>query len=230
MESLVIAIPAAFWLGLLTSISPCPLATNIAALSFVGREVGSTKRACWAGILYTAGRSITYAAIGVAFGFTALSLPLVSDFFQSKMNSILGPILILVGMLLLDLLHLDLKGSRWLENAQSRAAAMGLWGALLLGMLFAASFCPVSAALFFGSLVPISIKVQSVLLIPAIYGVATGLPVLIFSLFIVFGLSRLGSAYGMVVSFERSARLVTGAIFILVGIYYSLIYIFGLAL
>ena len=141
MESLVIAIPAAFWLGLLTSISPCPLATNIAALSFVGREVGSTKRACWAGILYTAGRSITYAAIGVAFGFTALSLPLVSDFFQSKINSILGPILILVGMLLLDLLHLDLKGSRWLENAQSRAAAMGLWGALLLGMLFAASFC-----------------------------------------------------------------------------------------
>ena len=230
MESLVVAIPAAFWLGLLTSISPCPLATNIAALSFVGKEIGSTKRACWAGILYTAGRSITYAAIGIAFGVTALSSPLVSDFFQTKMNSILGPILILAGMVLLDLIHLDLKGSQWLEKAQRNVAAFGLWGALLLGMLFAASFCPVSAALFFGSLVPLSIKANSLFVIPAVYGVGTGLPVLVFSLFLVFGLSKLGHVYGKVVSFERYARFITGVIFILAGIYYSLVYIFGLAL
>jgi cytochrome c-type biogenesis protein len=230
MESLLIAIPAAVWLGLLTSISPCPLATNIAALSFIGKEIGSTKRACWAGILYTAGRSITYAALGIVFGISALSIPLVSDFFQTKMNSVLGPVLILVGMVLLDLIHLDLRGSAWLEKAQKKAAAFGLVGSLLLGMLFAASFCPVSAALFFGSLVPLSIKVKSALLIPTVYGIATGLPVLVFSFFIVFGLSKLSNAYGKVVSFEKYARLITGVIFVIVGIYYSLIYIFGLPL
>ena len=230
MENPYLAIPAAFWLGLLTSISPCPLATNIAAVSFIGKGVGSTRRAFLAGIFYTLGRCLTYTALGVAFAVGSLSIPLLSDFFQRQINSFLGPILILVGMVLLDLLKVQLGGSEWLEKLQSKTAALGLFGSLLLGTLFAASFCPVSAALFFGSLVPLTIKVKSAVLLPTIYGIGTGLPVLVFAALIVFGLNKLGSFYGAVTSFEKYARVATGVIFLLVGIYYSLVYIFGITL
>lgn len=229
MESLVIALPAAFWLGLLTSISPCPLATNIAAVSYIGKEVGSTGRACWSGILYTVGRSISYAAIGALIAFSMLSVPMLSDFLQRRMNSILGPVLIITGMVLVNLLQFNFKGSEWLEKLQKRAAALGIYGSLLLGVLFAASFCPVSAALFFGSLVPLSVKAESAVLIPVIYGIGTGIPVLVFSLLMAFGLTKLSDAYGKVVSCEKYARIGTGVIFIIVGLYYSLVYIFGVS-
>jgi len=230
MESIYLSITAAFWLGLLTSISPCPLATNIAALSFISKEIGSTARALSAGILYSAGRCLTYAALGTAFALTSVSAPLLSDFLQRRINTFLGPILILVGMVLLGVLEFQSAGPKWLEKLQDKAAKCGLLGSLLLGVLFAASFCPLSAALFFGSLVPLAIKAGSALLLPVIYGLATGLPVLAFSLLIVFGLSKLGKTYGAVSSFEKYARLATGVVFLLVGVYYSLVYIFGLAL
>lgn len=230
MESLYLSITAAFWLGLLTSISPCPLATNIAAVSFIGKEVGNARRALVAGLLYTAGRCLTYAVLGMAFALTSLSAPLLSDFLQRRINSFLGPILILVGMVLLDLLKFQMGGSAWLEKLQGRVANLGLFGSLLLGALFAASFCPVSAALFFGSLIPLTIKAKSALLLPTIYGFATGLPLLAFSVLMVFGLSKLGSAYGSVASFEKYARIGTGVVFLLVGIYYSLVYIFGVSI
>jgi len=230
MENFYLSITAALWLGLLTSISPCPLATNIAALSFIGKEVGSTGRALLAGILYTGGRCLTYAVLGMAFAVTSLSAPLLSDFLQRRINSFLGPILILVGMVLLDLLKVEPGGSEWLEKLQAKAAAVGLLGPLLVGALFAASFCPVSAALFFGSLVPLTIQVKSAVLLPTIYGIGTGLPVLVFAALIVFGLTKLGSFYGAVTYFEKYARVATGVIFLLVGIYYSLVYIFGITL
>jgi cytochrome c-type biogenesis protein len=230
MESLLIAVPAAFWLGLLTSISPCPLAANIAAVSYIGKETENTRRACWAGVLYTTGRSVSYAFLGAVISFSMLSAPFLSDFLQRRMNSILGPVLILVGMVLLGLLQFGLKGSKLVEELQKKAVSLGLAGALFLGVLFAASFCPVSAALFFGSLVPLSVKAESSVLVPAIYGIGTGVPVLAFALLISFGLTRLNEVYGKVVSFEKYARIGTGAIFLLVGLYYSLVYIFGLSL
>lgn len=230
MESLIVAISAAFWLGLLTSISPCPLATNIAAVSYLGKETVSARRACLAGILYTVGRSIAYAVIGVLISFSMLSTPGLSDFLQRRMNSILGPVLIIVGMVLLNLLQFDLKGSKWLEELQKKAGSSGLIGSLLLGVLFAASFCPVSAALFFGSLVPLSVKAESTILVPIIYGIGTGVPVFVFSLLIAFGLTKLSDAYGKVISFEKYARIGTGAIFLIVGLYLSLVYVFGVSL
>lgn len=230
MESSAVAFLSAFWLGLLTSISPCPLATNIAAVSFIGKEIGSTRRACLAGILYTLGRSITYAAIGAIIALSLLSVPMLSDFLQRRMNTILGPVLIVVGMILLDLLHINIGGSAWLEKLQKKVSSLGLFGALLMGILFAASFCPVSAAIFFGSLIPICVKIESTLLVPTIYGIGSGVPVLAFSLLIALGLSKLGTAYGKVTAFEKYARLGTGVIFILVGLYYSLLYIFKVSI
>jgi cytochrome c biogenesis protein CcdA len=227
MEGMLVGSASALWLGILTSISPCPLATNIAAMSYIGRRVDNARLVFWTGMLYTLGRTLTYLLIGAILVSSVLSAPLLSHFLQKYMNKLLGPILILVGMVLLDLIVLNLPDSGVSEKTQKRVERLGIWGGALLGIVFALSFCPVSAALFFGSLVPLAVKYDSGILLPCIYGVGTALPVTLFAVLIAIGIGSVGKAYDKIVQFEWWARRATGAIFIVVGIYLSLVHIFG---
>ena len=172
----LVTVASAFWLGVLTSISPCPLATNIAAISFIGRQVGSPRRVFLSGFLYALGRTVAYLALGVLLVASVLSVPDLSMFLQRYMNKLLGPLLIIVAMFLLELVSFSIPGAGVSDAMQKRLDALGLWGALPLGMLFALTFCPVSAALFFGSLIPLSVKARSSVLLPGIYGVGTACP------------------------------------------------------
>jgi cytochrome c-type biogenesis protein len=167
MPDWALAAASSLWFGILTSISPCPLATNITAMSFVSRRVGSPKRVLLAGILYTFGRSLTYMMVGALLVWSLLSAPRVSLVLQRTMNKALGPILIVVGVLLLGVLPIRLPSSGLAQRMGQRIAKWGPLGALLLGALFALTFCPVSAALFFGSLLPLAIEQHSPLLLPA---------------------------------------------------------------
>ena len=141
---------AALYLGVLTSISPCPLATNIAAISYVGRKVGDSRWVMAAGLLYTLGRCLLYLALAVLLATTAMSVPAVSLFLQKYMHLVLGPVFLLLGMFLVGLITFSGGGAMMSEGMQKRIDAMGIWGALLLGVLFAVAFCPTSAAWFFG--------------------------------------------------------------------------------
>jgi len=227
MSGLLVASLTALWLGVLTSVSPCPLATNIAAVSFIGRRLDRPRLVLLGGVLYTAGRTLTYAVLGVLLVASLLNAPVLSHLMQKYLNQLLGPLLILVGMFLLDLLSLPSGRGGFVQGLQARLADQGLLGAFLLGALFALSFCPVSAALFFGSLVPLATAHDSGLLLPSLYGVGTGLPVLAVSLVTVLGVRSLGAVFRGVTAFERWARPVTGVVFVLVGIYLSLVYVFG---
>lgn len=228
MDSFLLAAASAFWLGILTSISPCPLATNIAAISFIGRRVGNPRRVFLTGLLYTGGRTLTYLALGIILVASLLSMSELSLLLQKYMNKLLGPILILVGMFLLGLISFNFSGRGVSDGFQKRAENFGMWGAGLLGIIFALSFCPLSAALFFGSLVPLSVQHNSSIAMPLLYGVGTGLPVIIFAIIIAFGAQSLGKAFDLLTAIEKWARRVTGTIFILVGVYYCLAYIFHL--
>ena len=222
------ALLSAVWLGILTSISPCPMATNIAAISFIGRRVGSPSKVLTTGLLYTLGRAITYVVLGALLTASILSASSLSHVLQKYMNKFLGPILIVVGMILLNLIQIKTTGKGVSDKLQKRVEAWGMCGALLLGIVFAASFCPISAALFFGSLLATAVKVESHVLVPLFYGIGTALPVFGFSLIIAFSSKSLGIAFNRLTAFEKWARNITGVIFILVGVYYSLRYIFGL--
>jgi len=226
MESFLIGAVSSFWLGVLTSISPCPLATNIAAISFIGKNVGQTKRAVLSGILYSLGRMITYLVLAAVIVAGVFSIPMVSIFLQKYINKIIGPLLILVGMVLLELLQINLGGHGISERFQQRFQRGGLLSAGLLGMVFALSFCPVSAALFFGSLIPLSLKYQSAVVIPSLYGMGTALPVLIFAFVLTASAQLVGRVFNKLTEFEYWARRITGVLFIFVGIYFCLVYIF----
>lgn len=229
MSEWPIALVSAFWLGILTSISPCPLATNIAAISFIGRRVNKPGYVLCTGTLYTLGRTITYILLGIILVSSLLSMSAVSHWLQKYMHKLLGPILILAAMMLLDMLSLNTKGSGLGQWAQKRAEKFGLAGALFLGVLFALSFCPVSAALFFGSLIPLSIKYSSGITLPLIYGLGTALPVFTFGVLIALGAGSLAKAFQKVNRFELWARRITGAVFLLVGIYFTIAYTLGIS-
>lgn len=224
-ESLLLA-ATAFWLGVLTSVSPCPLATNVAAVSFIGRRLENPRRVLLSGLLYTVGRMLTYVVLGVLLVSSVLNAPAVALFLQKYMNQVLGPLLILVGMLLLGLLSFGGFGGGLAQRVQHRADRWGLAGSLLLGVVFALSFCPVSAALFFGSLIPVAIKADSGVLLPSLYGVGTGLPVFAFALLIALGFRSLAGVFNRVKAVEVWARRITGGAFIAIGIYYTLVYVF----
>jgi cytochrome c biogenesis protein CcdA len=225
-ESLVGA-GAAIWLGILTSLSPCPLAANIAALSFIGRRLDSPAAVLASGALYTIGRSMTYAALGSLLVFSLVSTPFLSHVLQKYSIKIMGLLLILVGMVLLGLIELRLPGWSGGDGLQRRADRWGLWGAGLLGIVFALSFCPVSGALFFGSLLPIAVRDDSPLLYPAIYGIGTALPVVVVALFVAFGARSMARVFNRMTQFELWARKITGVVFILVGLFTTLGSVFG---
>ena len=228
MSELIAVSATALWLGILTSISPCPLATNIVAVSFIGKKVEHTRSVLLTGLLYTLGRAVVYTAIGALLVSSILAAPAVSHFLQVYLNKILGPLMILVGMVLLDLLSFNIGSLGLGSRVQGHAERMGLWGALPLGMVFALSFCPISAALFFGSLIPLAAKHHSPFALPLVYSIGTALPVIAFALLLAFGAHAVSKIFHRVTKIERWARFATGIIFIFVGIYFSLVYIFKL--
>ncbi len=222
MDSLWLAVGSALWLGILTSISPCPLATNIAAVSYVGRQVGKPRSVLLSGALYTAGRAFAYLVLGAAAVWSLMSVVAVSTFLQGAFHRALGPLLIVVGFLLLGLFELKLPGFGVSDGMKDRVDRAGIWGAGILGIVFALSFCPVSAALFFASLVPLAVDHSSPILLPTVYGIGTALPVAGFAIVLAVGAGWLGEVLDRVQTFEVWARRVTAVVFIGVGIYETL--------
>jgi len=229
MDSLLLAVGSALWLGLLTSISPCPLATNIAAISYVGKQVDKPPQVMVAGLLYTLGRTVSYVLIALLVVQSLLSMSAVAMFLQDHLNKVLGPLLVVVGLLLLDVIPWPWvgRGSSIVEKIQAKAGTMGLWGAGVLGLVFALTFCPVSAALFFGSLIPLAVSHESPVLLPSLYGVGTAVPVVVFAVILAFATNRLSKAFNVLTTVEKWMRRITAVVFILVGAYYILVYLFG---
>ncbi len=218
---------SALWLGVLTAISPCPLATNIAAISFIGRQ-GSNRRAVLAsGLCYTLGRTSAYWMLGVVIMTGLLATARVSQLLQKYMNEILGPVLILLGMVLLGWIGSGLSINLAGQSVQNRAEKGGLLWSVILGFLFALSFCPVSAGLFFAGLIPLCVQHNSRLALPMLYGVGTSLPVLVFALLLAFAAASVGKAFNKLTAVERWIRILAGILFVLAGLYYCLTHVYG---
>ena len=226
MTGLYLASFSAMWLGILTSISPCPLATNIAAVGFVGRDITRPAAVLLNAAGYMAGRMLTYVALAFILTAGMLAIPDVSFFLEKYANSVLGPILILAGMFILDILRFNLPDFDKNAAANHLAAQCGATAPFVMGAVFALAFCPISGALYFGSLIPLTLKFKSPLFIPSVYAIGTALPVILVSVLLSAGANSIGAAFNLMTAFESKARRTTGIIFIAAGIYLSLKYAF----
>lgn len=213
---------AAFALGLLTAIAPCPLATNITATAFIAKTINSKKKVLLSGLLYTLGRMFSYTFIGAIIYFGANTFQ-IAKLFQGNGEKFIGFVLVILGLIMLDIIKLNfIKGGDWIEKLSDKFKTKGLLGAFLLGALFALAFCPYSGALFFGMLIPMTIK--SGLAMPVLFSLGTGLPVILFAFVIAFSMEKLGIYFKAITKIEKIMRILAGVTFIVTGLYYINIY------
>lgn len=209
----------AFILGLMTAISPCPLATNISAIGFISRDIENRRRVFVKGLVYTLGRAISYTGLGVIL-FLGASKMHVSMLFQGWGEKLLGPFLILIGFFMLDFIKIKFPGFSGLTEKMGEHSQRSYWGTLLLGMVFAMAFCPYSGVLYFVMLIPMTITSASGLYLPIVFAIATGLPVIIFAWLLAYAVGNVGKLYDRIKMFELWFRRVVAVLFISVGIYY----------
>lgn len=218
--SVNIPVISAFLLGLMATAGPCTMATNIAALAYVGRDIADRKYSVTTAALYTLGRMITYTALGLLIIYLGLSIPGVSAFLQDVGGKVLGPLLIVIGVLMffIDRISFGRTGNA-ISSLGGRVAGMGMLGGLLLGALFALAFCPYSAVLFFAVLLPLALTTSGGVSLPAFFAIGTGLPVLFFGMLLSFGVARVFRWVDVIARSEKIIRFTVAVIFIGVGLY-----------
>ena len=209
----------ALLLGLMTAISPCPLATNITAIGFISKDIENRNRVFLNGLFYTLGRAITYTALALIIFLGADQLKF-SGFFQRYGEKIIGPLLIIIGLFMLDIFRINFLGFIRLTSKMQDKKKWRYFDAVLLGLVFALAFCPYSGVLYFGMLVPMTIVSPSGLYLPIIFAVATGIPVIIIAWILAYTVSGIGNVYNKIKSFELWFRRIIAVLFIIVGIYY----------
>lgn len=218
----------AFLLGLLTAISPCPLATNIAAIGFISKDIENRQRIFLNGVLYTLGRVIAYTLLGIIL--ISILKEGASVFGIQKAvgkwgELLLGPLLLIIGLFMLFGSRLNLPKFGF-DGKVEGLAKKGGWGAFLLGVLFAMAFCPSSGVFYFGMLIPMSVTATAGWLLPILFAVATALPVLVVAWILAFSVVKVGEFYGKMQSIQKWLNIIVGALFVIIGIYYCVIMYF----
>lgn len=215
----------AILLGLMTAISPCPLATNISAIGFISRDIENRRRVFIHGLVYTFGRIISYTGLALIIFFGASKMQ-ISMIFQGWGEKLLGPVLIIIGLFMLDVIKIKFPGLSSLTEKIGENNKGSYWSTLLLGMVFALAFCPYSGVLYFVMLIPMTVASASGLYLPVLYAISTGLPVILFAWLLAYAVGNVGKLYKQIKSFELWFRRIVSIIFILVGIYYVVIFYF----
>jgi len=216
---------AAFALGLLTAIAPCPLATNITATAFIAKTINNKKKVVLSGLLYTFGRMFSYTLIGALIYFGASKFQL-AKLFQGNGEKYLGYVLIIIGLIMLDIIKVNfINRFNFTEKLSETFKTKGLLGSFLLGALFAMAFCPYSGALFFAMLIPMTLASNEGLLLPVVFSIGTGLPVIFFAFVIAFSMEKLGNYFKTITKIEKVMRIFAAITFIITGLYYINIYL-----
>ena len=215
-----VPIVSALVLGLLTAISPCPMATNITAIGFIGKDLGDRNRVFYNGLMYTLGRTVSYSVLALVLFFGADQLK-ISGAFQQYGEKIIGPLLIVIGIFMLGIIRLNFPAFSKLTERYQNRTRFSFWDVFLLGVIFALAFCPYSGVLYFGMLIPLTITTSG-LHLPVVFAIATGIPVILFAWVIAYTLSGMGNLYKKIRSFEFWFRKVVAVVFIGIGIYYMI--------
>ena len=219
LENSQYSVITALILGLMTAISPCPLATNISAIGYISRDIDDKKRVFINGLIYTLGRAISYTGLALIIYFGASQIN-VSRLFQGWGEKLLAPLMIIIGLFMLDVLKIKFPGFSGLTEKIGKEGKGSYWSTLLLGIVFALTFCPYSGVLYFAMLIPITIASASGLYLPVIFAVATGLPVIIFAWLIAYAVASVGKIYNHIKTFELWFRRSVAVLFIATGLYY----------
>ena len=209
---------SALVLGLLTAISPCPMATNMTAIGFIGKDLANRNRVFYNGLMYTLGRTVSYTLLALILFFGADQLR-ISGVFQRYGEKIIGPLLIVIGIFMLGIVKLNFPAFNKLSERFQHRSRFNYWDVFLLGVIFALAFCPYSGVLYFGMLIPLTVSTSG-LHLPVVFAIATGIPVILFAWVIAYTISGMGNLYKRIKSFEFWFRKAVAVLFLGIGVYY----------
>ncbi|HNQ30605.1 MAG TPA: aromatic aminobenezylarsenical efflux permease ArsG family transporter [Methanolinea sp.] len=219
-----IPLVAAFFIGLVMTFSPCPLATNITAIAFISKKIGDNRHTLLVGTLYALGRMVAYIGLTALIVYAGLNIQSISLFLQEYGEKLIGPFLVIMGILMLEIVDIpSIGGQGWLQKIELYLGEKGYLGGFLLGVIFALALCPFAAVLFFGMLIPVALKTGDAIFVPAVFGIATALPVIIISIVLVSGVNRVSGMMTAVQKNEKWIKWAVAAVFIIVGVYYIVI-------
>ena len=216
LDSSSVSAITAFILGILTAVSPCPLATNITAIGFISKDIENRHRIFINGLLYTFGRIVTYTVLGfilIPILREGASMFMVQKAVSKYGEMLIAPVLIIIGIFMLDIIKLNLPKIN-IGGESLKKKTKGGWGAMLLGVLFALAFCPTSGVFYFGMLIPLSAAETGGYL----------LPVILFAWILAYSVAGLGKFYNRIQIFEKWFRKIVAILFIAVGIYYAIVF------
>lgn len=219
IDSSNIPLLSALFIGLLTSISPCPLATNITALAYLSKDIKDSKKTILNSLVYTLGRAFTYTLLVLLISF-GLSSFQVAKIFQGWGDKVLGPVLIIIGLIMLDVIKINLGKGNATEKIQKWVEGKGYLGAFLLGAFFALAFCPYSGVMFFGMLIPLAVRSSLPIFLSLSFSLGTAVPVILFAILLSISVQKMSKVFNKVKDIEAVIRKVIGVVFVLVGIYY----------
>jgi len=222
LENSEYAALTAFILGLITAISPCPLATNITAIGYIGKDLENKKMVFIRGLIYTLGRGIAYMAVGLLFYLVAQP-EAISNFFLVWGEKLLGPLMLIIGVFMLDFINIKFPGLGKLNDKLGARSNKSLWGVMFLGIAFALAFCPHSGVIFFGMFIPLTMNADGGLWLPLLFALGTGIPVVIFAWLVAFSMGSIGGLYNKLKSFELWFRRIIAVLFIGIGLYYTIL-------
>jgi len=215
---------AAFFIGLMNAVSPCTVATNITAIVYISKRIENSKATIIVGFLYTFGRMFTYTLLASLIVYVGLNEQAIALPLQQYGEMLIGPFMILCGLIMLETIKLDfIKMPKSSDKIKQRLAEHGYFGAFLLGAIFALAFCPFSAVLYFGMLLPLAFQTKDAIFLPIAFSFATGLPVIILSIILAFSMKKIGEIMHKIQVIELWARRISAAVFIIAGIYYLLL-------
>ena len=219
-----IPLVAAFFIGLVMTFSPCPLATNITAIAFISKKIGDNRHTLLVGTLYALGRMVAYIGLTALIVNAGLNIQSISLFLQEYGEKLIGPFLVIMGILMLEIVDIpSIGGQGWLQKIELYLGEKGYLGGFLLGVIFALALCPFAAVLFFGMLIPVALKTGDAIFVPAVFGIATALPVIIISIVLVSGVNRVSGMMTAVQKNEKWIKWAVAAVFTIVGVYYIVI-------
>ena len=214
---MIAALMASTGLGLLAAVSPCPLATNLAAISILTRGQGPTRRIAVTGVAYALGRITPLVAIAAIVSWGIVRSSTLSHVLQKYGDRATGPLLVIIALVLLDLMPFRLPTIGF--KAKESGEGKGFVGAFAMGVAFARAMCPTSAALYFGGLIPLAVRHNAPVVLPFAFGIATAAPVLAASVLLILSANGLSRFFENLKRAERIIRIATGYAFLVYGIW-----------
>ena len=207
----------AFVLGLLVALHPCPMATNIAAMGYIGKDIDNRRQVFLDGIRYTLGRIVSYSVLGaviIALIRGGVQLLDFGELMSEWGERVLGPLLIIIGLYLLynDLLHHH-------DHVPHLPFGGRKSSAFVLGLIFALAFCPESGVVYFGMLIPMAVESDYAYLLPVSFAIGTGVPVVIMAWVFAYSISRFSRLNKGMLLLKAWLTRIIAVLFILAGVF-----------